>query len=349
MNGAEPVRLLYIDDDDGFARLTMRSLGAQGFEVVHAANGDLGLAALATGRFDAIALDHVMPLKSGPETLADIIARPDHPPVIYVTAADEGRIAVDALKAGASDYVLKDLGESFFELLGETIRQAIASQQARRERAAAQAEVAAARDRAEALLREVNHRVANSLALVSSFAHLQAGAMPEGAGRDAVMDLKRRVIAVGQVHRRLYTSQDVRSVDLADYLERLVEDLRASMADEHNVHDVQLSAEPIQVPTDKAIALGVMVSELVTNACKYAYRGGAAGPVAVKLARAGEADGRQQVQLDVSDSGVGMAGGPPKGSGLGTRILSAMAKTLRAEVVYPPVSQGTCVQVRFAA
>ena len=87
---------------------------------------------------------------------------------MYVTAAAEPTVAVAALKSGATDYVLKTVGEEFFELLGTAIDQAIEKARLRRERDRAEREVREARDRAEALLHEVNHRVANSLALVAS-------------------------------------------------------------------------------------------------------------------------------------------------------------------------------------
>ncbi|WP_199555224.1 response regulator [Sandaracinobacteroides hominis] len=344
------LRLLYIDDDAAFARLVTRALTRQGFDVVHATDGAAGLQALDSveaggGPFDAVALDHVMPGMSGPETLDAICRRKQPPPVIYVTAADEGKVAVTALKAGAADYVLKDLGGVFFDLLGETIRQAVVNQRARRAQAAAQAEIAAARDRAEAMLQEVNHRVANSLALVSSFAHLQAAQMPEGDGRDAVMDLKRRIAAVGQVHRRLYTSEDVGRVELSSYLQGLVDELRATVADECGVTAIRLQAETVLMPTDKAIALGVVLSELVTNACKYAYPDGFGGEIAVSLRREDE----DTLLLVVADEGVGFAQGQVRGSGLGRRIIQAMSKSLKAELRYEPAEQGTRAVLKFPA
>ncbi len=344
MNAADgqPVRLLYIDDDAAFARLVARALGRQGFEVTHAAGGDEGLEALRSGQFDAIALDHVMPGLSGEQTLSAICRDPDHPPIVYVTAADEGRVAVQALKSGAADYVLKDGGTHFFELLAEAIRQAVENLRARRLHAAAQAEIAAARDRAESLLAEVNHRVANSLALVSSFAHLQAAQMPEGEGRDAVMDLKRRIVAVGQVHRRLYTSQDVHRVGMGAYLRGLVEELRISLADEGSVSEIRLEVQDLELPTDRAIAMGVILSELVTNAGKYAYPSGQGGPVSVSLK---SVDGG--FRLEVADMGIGIGDGAPKGSGLGRRIILAMSKTLKARLSYQPGAPGTRVWLDF--
>ena len=86
-----PIRLLYIDDDQGLGRLVERTLSRHGFHVRHAPSGDEGLKHLATERFDVIALDHFMPGKEGLEVLAEIHKLIDPPPVIYVTGADEGQ------------------------------------------------------------------------------------------------------------------------------------------------------------------------------------------------------------------------------------------------------------------
>lgn len=333
-----PCRLLFIDDDASFAALAGRALRRRGFAVVHAPDGRAGLAQLDDGDFDAITLDHMMPGLSGPETLDAICAREAPPPVVYVTGADEGRIAVNALKAGAADYIVKDTGADFFELLARTITQAIEAQRLRRAARAQEAEIRAARDRAELLLKEVNHRVANSLALVSSLAHMQALALPAGEAREALLAFQRRVLAVAQVHRRLYTSDDVHHVALDVYLRALASDLSESFVGEHRVSGIRVSAVPVLFPTDRAISLGVIVSELVSNACKYAYPDAGPGEVRVRL----ECDSGQLL-LAVEDDGIGLAGNAPGGTALGSRIVDSMARALGAEVVRERPQRGTRV------
>ncbi|MEJ1977899.1 MAG: response regulator [Acetobacteraceae bacterium] len=115
------VRVLYIDDDPGICRLVQRHLERSGFEVRMAYEAEIGLAMARAEPFDAIALDHYMPGRDGLDVLADLRALPEAPPVIFVTAAEEPRIAVAALKAGAFDYVIKDVQGTFLEFLSTSL------------------------------------------------------------------------------------------------------------------------------------------------------------------------------------------------------------------------------------
>ncbi len=100
--------LLYIDDDETLARLVDRGLTRLGFNVVHAASGQHGLDRLQQGGIDVVALDQYMPGFDGLETLERILAVPNAPPVVFVTAAQDSTVAVTALKAGAADYLVAD-------------------------------------------------------------------------------------------------------------------------------------------------------------------------------------------------------------------------------------------------
>jgi two-component sensor histidine kinase len=341
-----PPRVLYIDDDPGLGRLVQRALQGRGYLVDLATSGDAGLARIARGGIDIVALDHYMPGQTGLDVLRRIRAIPDAPPTIYVTGSEDSRIAVAALKAGAVDYVWKDVQGHFLELLGEAVATALQAERLRREKEKADREVREARDRAELLLKEVNHRVANSLALVSAMARMQAAAVADQAARTALEEMQARINAIAGIHRRLYTSNDVQFVEADAYLASLVEELEATMKAAGREHRILLDADPIRMPTDKAVSLGVVVTELVTNAYKYAYPAGVNGDISVRLKRDATSDA---VTLLVEDEGIGWQGsGQPQGTGLGTRIVSAMAANLRSEIEFGKNQSGTRVRLSFS-
>ena len=191
------------------------------------------------------------------------------------------------------------------------------------------------------MLREVDHRVGNSLQIIASLLHLQANSSPVEDVKAALTNAMGRVAAVAQVHRRLYTSQDLKSVLLNQYLEALLEDLRRS-AEGNRMSRLDLKAEPIEIDPDRAVAIGIIVNELVMNAVKYAYPDGA-GPIHVELLSDGD-----HVKLSISDDGVGEnAKSDPRSTGMGQRIVAAMAQKLDTQVERDPAHAGTRIVLRF--
>lgn len=336
MNEAAP-HVLFIDDDAGTRRLTERALTRRGFRVSLAESGAQGVERVRAEPFDLVAVDHYMPGQDGLATLAALHAIPGCPPVVYVTGSEESRIAIAALKAGAVDYVVKTVGDDFFDLLASSFHQALERVRLRSAKEAVEEELRASNARLEALLREVNHRVSNSLQLVSAFVHLQSTVMKDSAARQALTETEQRIQAIGQVHRRLYSSGDVEFVAMDDYLAALVAELEQTWSTPASPRPLRLVAEPIRLKTDRAVSLGVIVNELVSNACKYAYPPEQPGEVRISLALNGD----DRFRLCVEDDGAGLpADGTIKGTGLGTKLIRSMVRSLSAELEFDAAHRG---------
>jgi two-component sensor histidine kinase len=166
-------------------------------------------------------------------------------------------------------------------------------------------------------MKEVNHRVQNSLQLVASFLRLQAKTANSTVVADHLAEAQARLAAVALVHRRLYRDDQVESVDLSRYIEELIADMRVSLGAEWGRH-IKLDLAPVLVPTDRAVNIGLILTELVINATKYAY-GGDAGPVAIALEQHGG-----KLRLIVADDGRGKG----DGEGFGSRMMDAMVQRL---------------------
>lgn len=352
MTDANPTRILYIDDDPGVGRLVQKHLARYGYVVETAHCGADGMRRLAEEKFDLVALDHYMEGQDGLATLAQIRKRPDAPPVVYVTGTSEGRVAVAALKAGAADYVIKDVSGTFLPLLRAAIESSLTARELRLMREAAEAEIRDARDRFEALanerallMREVNHRVSNSLQLAVSLLNMKAHAQTNPEVKEALLAAGSRMAAIGQVHRRLYNSTDVQAVALSQYLTTLVDDVTRSV-DDAAQEQISLVAEEMETTPDRAVAVGMIVTELVLNARKHAYPGGG-GPVRVILRRGSPTT----ATLIVEDDGIGKpeeADASAKQGGLGQTIVQAMASKLDATIERDLQHRGTRYVFNFA-
>lgn len=340
----DPLDILFIDDDEAFGVLVQKRLSRRGHRIVTARSGAEGMAALAIRRFDVIALDHSLPGETGLDVLARLGDRRERPPVVYVTGSADARVALDALRSGADEYVIKETSGEFYELLTAAVEHVYERWRLKRLREEQEQAVRDARDRAELLLKEVNHRVANSLGLVAAMVRMQAAGMSDDSAVKALQETQARITAIAGVHRRLYTSEKIGVVSLDDYLQYFVGELQTSLQDASGPHQIRLETARISISTDKAISLGVIVGELVTNAFKYAYRAREVGEVRVTFDRSAPAMAR----LVVEDDGIGFdPDGESAGTGLGSKILQAMSRSLNATLTHDRVERGARIVLEF--
>jgi two-component sensor histidine kinase len=339
------LNILFVDDDSAFGALARKRLAQRGHKTTWVESGDEALARVQAGGVDVITLDHTLVGETGFDIMARMGPRGTRPPIVYVTGDSGARTAVAALKSGADEYVVKDGGDEFFELLIAAVEHVYERWRLKKIRDEQQQAVRDARDRAEMLLHEVNHRIANSLGLIAAMVRMQASALSDPVAVQALQETQTRITAVGEVHRRLYMHNRIGLVALKDYLEAFVEDLQTTLNDRDKPHRLSVEVEPITVTTDKAVSLGVMVGELVTNAFKYAYPDGAAGEIRISLER----EGIERAVLAVADDGQGFDPSlEAKGTGLGSKILRALAQNIQGEISFDGAAGGSRVSLRFA-
>lgn len=174
------------------------------------------------------------------------------------------------------------------------------------------------------LLREVNHRVQNSLALAASFLTIQMKSIDDPVARGPLEEASRRLTAVGLVHRRLYRGDQLETVALDRYLAELAEEMVGTL-DEAWARQLRVDAAPVTVPTDKAVIIGLVVTELFINAVKYAYRG-QPGRLDIGLVEDGD-----RLLLSVADQGGGKQG--PR-VGFGSKMMDALVRQMGGVLTY---------------
>jgi two-component sensor histidine kinase len=158
----------------------------------------------------------------------------------------------------------------------------------------------------EVLLKEVHHRVKNNLAAIMGLVDLQEQALDNQAARTALAELSARIRSMALVHEQLYQSENLSRIDFQSYLESLISHLRSSYERFGGIH-VSVAAEGVEMGLDNAVPCGLLITELITNAYKYAFPAGRPRPGTggCEIAVSAAWDGATYT-LTVADNGVGL-------------------------------------------
>jgi PAS domain S-box-containing protein len=199
-------------------------------------------------------------------------------------------------------------------------------------------EHAIAAERIGMLLLELTHRVKNSLQIIAGMVSIEARTHKSGEAKAALERVSHRINALGQLYSKLSDANTVEAVDAATYLEELCRDLIASVHKEGGTSIVlKTDIESELLPTDRAITIGLIVNELVTNAVKFAFPDDTKGTVLVTLNRA-----PGELCLTVADNGQGLDPGRAD-SGLGVRLVEGFAQQLGGQLKRESGNKGTIV------
>lgn len=194
------------------------------------------------------------------------------------------------------------------------------------------------------LLDELQHRVKNNLAIITGLVRLQSRKAEAPETKAHLADIGQRIETLRLLHETLYTQHSANRVALDVYLGELVENLVAFHASGTERVAFETVFEPYVVDVDRAIPLGLVINEFVTNALKYAF-GDGGGRIAVSLGKHGD-----DAELVLSDDGVGLPEGAERSGGTGMTLIRGLAGQLGASVAWDSAgvaAGGTTLRLRF--
>ena len=196
-----------------------------------------------------------------------------------------------------------------------------------------------------ALMRELQHRVKNSLTVVNSLLGIGKSQVEDPKAKEVLGKASARVLALSRIYEQLYLSGQILEVDLATYLERLIGPLLETYSAESSRFTLVARFERASLDAQRAALAGLILSELVSNATKYAYPSGESGELRVSLL-----DKAGMIELRVSDDGPGLPSGldPATTESMGFHLLRMLADQMDAELsVASPEGRGVDVTIRF--
>jgi two-component sensor histidine kinase len=181
----------------------------------------------------------------------------------------------------------------------------------------------------EVLLQEMQHRVANSLQIIASILLLKARAVTSDETRHHLHDAHRRVMSVAAVQQHLHAAEGIDQIEVRSYLTTLCRSLASSMVGEESPTVIKVTADKGTIDSARAVSFGLIVTELLINAIKYAFPAPTPDD---------QIDVRYEIngtdwKLTVSDNGIGKAvDDDPRSGGLGTAIVKALVRQLDAQL-----------------
>ncbi len=464
----EKTRVLLMEDDRGLARQTQKRLERCGNLVDIAGDGEIGLAMYEQGTYDVLAVDNLMPNRSGMEVIRILSEQQGElPPTIMITGSGDERTAVEAIKLGASDYLVKDISGAYLDLLPTVIERVLEQRRlARQKRQAeealrqselryrtlfesapagiglstfagrvraandnmlrltgyslaelleldirdlyrnpqertlmqkqlardglvrdfevemkrkddqpffaslnvtpiqmegeeilltvimditkrkrAQEQVAAALREKEVLLREIHHRVKNSMQVIVSLLRLHARRINDPQAHDAFSDCQNRIQAMALIHETLCQSPSLAHVGVTEYLGGLVRNLTRAYSGAFARVSVTVDAGEQEVSIDQAVPLGMIINELVSNALEHAFPEARQGEVRVSCQLADD----NRLELVVSDNGIGMGSevDPRCSETMGLRLVMRLAEDQLGGKVSISADPGTTFTISF--
>ncbi len=201
-----------------------------------------------------------------------------------------------------------------------------------------EAELRAATLRQDLLMQEIHHRVKNNLQIIASLLNLQASRIRLPEARAEFQAARDRIRALATLHRHLYANDELHSINMRSFLGELCGQLLAAIGETPAGGRIRLDIEApeLQISSDQAVPMALIVTEVVSNAAKYAFPGGRGGHIRVRLeVLEGASDRDRRARLMIEDDGIGIPAGRAETEagvrdGIGIQLIRGFARQLGA-------------------
>lgn len=179
------------------------------------------------------------------------------------------------------------------------------------------------------LVKEQNHRVKNNLQIVSSLLNMQANSLPDTAASVAMEEAQLRIASMIHLHRQLYDTENVDKIDMCKFISEICKDVLSTYSLNHTKISIEISE--IFIEADKAVLVGLLINELVTNACKYALKDQLSPELSIIL----EKKGKEKSELTLKDNGVEKVNlNAPNQKSFGSKLIAMMVTQLEGKSQY---------------
>jgi two-component sensor histidine kinase/CheY-like chemotaxis protein len=320
------MNILHLEDSEDDAELISEALRREFADcpVTRVDTRGAFIEAIDRPDWDVILADYSLPAFDGISALKLAVEKRPGLPFIFVTGSLGEERAIETLKNGATDYILKTRLHRLPQAVARARRE---SEFAKAQKEAEQQLKDSLREK-NLLLQEVHHRVKNNLAIISSLLDMQSNAIDDPILSAALQESQGRIQSMSMIHELLYASTSLHDIDFAEYARGLAAEVSNSYGmDSARIHLV-FELEPLRFEIDRAIPCGLILNELLSNAFKYAFPKGRSGEIHISLHLRNGC-----IRLAVEDTGVGLGEHSANQKSLGLNIVQILTRQLGATMV----------------
>jgi two-component sensor histidine kinase len=329
--------ILVVNDNEPNRYVTSRILSRAGFSVIEAATGEEALRLVHERNPAVVVLDVNLPDISGIEVCRRIKTDAATAAILVLQVSATNIAVADrvaSLSAGADTFLIEPVQPEELEAVTHALLRLHRSEEALRASLAER----------ELLLKEVNHRVKNSLQLVLSMLSLQSQEFSAPPMRELFAKAIARVTAIASIHERLYQADNPLTVDMQAYLSGLTAELERVGIGDARECTLTTNIEPMRLPTEHGISLALIVNELVMNSLKHGRPSTGSATIGVSLHLEGDGEAR----LTIADNGPGRSSiAGREQSGLGTRLINMLVRQLKGRIDIEDTLRGYSASITF--